>query len=152
MINYISNYTFRGADKRCGWGAKTASRVLSASYINITKLFSNLSTFYSNSTTAVIKLTSNHVMSLKVLKRTIRSPQFNNLSILIIPYVRKIKKFSQPIKTFTIFANKLIKIILRIFRDVHLTIMRIRWCIRRHLTHSTRSTFKYVYIPQHLVA
>lgn len=72
-------------------------------------------------------------MRLKILKRFKRSPDFYNLTVLVVPEIGQLKKIGEPVKTFTRLADELEYIIRLVRRDIQFTVVCVWRPVRRHL-------------------
>jgi hypothetical protein len=57
-------------------------------------------------------------MSLKILERFIRSPNFNDFTVLVVPDIGQVKKSSEPIKSLTGLTYELENVIFLVRRDI----------------------------------
>jgi|TARA_B110000259_G_C13989711_1_gene391950 hypothetical protein len=72
------------------------------------------------------------MMRLEILEGAKGTPELDNLSLLIVPDVVESEISREPIELLPTVADKFVHVILRIFRDVELTVMRVRGIVRSH--------------------
>ena len=72
------------------------------------------------------------MFGLFVVMCVIRSPDLNDLSLLVIPKVIKSKKLGKPIESLSGLTNEGKDVILSVITDIHLRVMSTGRLIRSH--------------------